>query len=111
TTYYATLISAQGCVAEGEVTVVVINLDIPNGFTPNHDGANETWEISGIFEYPNCVVEVFNRWGNLVFSSKGYETPWDGTWNDQPVPVGAYYYQIYLREVEFKLTGTLNIIR
>ncbi|MDF7816113.1 gliding motility-associated C-terminal domain-containing protein [Runella sp. MFBS21] len=111
TTYYATLISTQGCVAEGEVTVVVINLDIPNGFTPNHDGANETWEISGIFEYPNCVVEVFNRWGNLVFSSKGYETPWDGNWNGQPVPVGAYYYQIYLREVEFKLTGTLNIIR
>ena len=111
TTYKINAITEQGCAVEGEVTVIVIDLSIPNGFTPNNDGANDTWEISGIKEYPNCTVEIFNRWGNVVYSNKGYETPWDGKWNGESVPVGAYYYHIYLREVEYKLTGSLNVIR
>jgi gliding motility-associated-like protein len=111
TTYKITVTTEQGCAIEGEVTVKVIDLDIPNGFTPNNDGANDTWEIAGIKEYPNCTVEIFNRWGNVIYSNKGYETPWDGKWNGESVPVGAYYYHIYLREVEYKLTGSLNVIR
>jgi gliding motility-associated-like protein len=111
TTYKITVTTEQGCAVEGEVTVTVIDLTIPNGFTPNNDGANDTWEIAGIKEYPNCTVEIFNRWGNVIYSNKGYETPWDGKWNGESVPVGAYYYHIYLREVEYKLTGSLNVIR
>lgn len=111
TTYKITVKTSQGCVVEGEVTVTVIVLTIPNGFTPNNDGTNDTWEIAGIKDYPNCVVEVFNRWGNLVFSKKGYDTLWDGTWNGEAVPVGTYYYHIYLREFEYKLAGSLNVIR
>ena len=90
---------------------MVIDLTIPNGFTPNNDGANDTWEIAGIKDYPNCTVEIFNRWGNVVYSNKGYEIPWDGKWNGESVPVGSYYYHIYLREFEYKLTGSLNVIR
>ncbi len=111
TTYKVTVTTGQGCVAEAEVEVIVIDLNIPNGFTPNNDGANDTWEIAGIRDFPNCTIEVFNRWGNLVFSNKGYETPWDGRWNGDLVPGGTYYYHIYLREVEYKLTGSLNVIR
>ncbi|MFN8348035.1 MAG: gliding motility-associated C-terminal domain-containing protein [Spirosomataceae bacterium] len=111
TTYKITVTNEQGCVVQGEVTVIVIDLTIPNGFTPNDDGTNDTWEIAGIREYPNCTVEIFNRWGNVIYSNKGYETPWDGKWNGETVPVGTYYYQIYLREVEYKLTGSLNVIR
>ncbi|WP_428654258.1 gliding motility-associated C-terminal domain-containing protein [Runella sp.] len=111
TTYKVTVTTEQGCVAEAEVVVTVIDLIIPNGFTPNNDGSNDSWEIAGIRDFPNCTVEIFNRWGNLVFSNKGYETPWDGRWNGDLVPVGTYYYHIYLREVEYKLTGSLNVIR
>ncbi|AEI48283.1 gliding motility-associated C-terminal domain-containing protein [Runella slithyformis] len=111
TTYKVTVTTEQGCVAEATAEVIVIDLRIPNGFTPNNDGVNDTWEIAGIRDFPNCTVEVFNRWGNLVFSNKGYETPWDGRWNGDAVPVGTYYYHIYLREVEYKLTGSLNVIR
>lgn len=111
TTYRVTVTTGQGCVAEAEVEIIVIDLSIPNGFTPNNDGANDTWEIAGIGDFPNCTIEVFNRWGNLVFSNKGYQTPWDGRWNGDLVPVGTYYYHIYLREVEYKLTGSLNVIR
>lgn len=111
TTYKITVTTEQGCAVEGEVKITVIDLIIPNGFTPNNDGFNDTWEIIGIKEYPNCTVEIFNRWGNVVFSNKGYETAWDGKWNGESIPVGIYYYHIYLREVEYKLTGSLNVIR
>ena len=111
TTYKITVTTEQGCAVEGKVTIMVIDLTIPNGFTPNNDGTNDTWEIEGIKDFPNCTVEIFNRWGNVVYSNKGYEIPWDGKWNGESVPVGAYYYHIYLREVEYKLTGSLNVIR
>lgn len=111
TTYKITVTTEQGCTVEGEVIIMVIDLTIPNGFTPNNDGANDTWEIAGIKDYPNCTVEIFNRWGNVVYSNKGYEIPWDGKWNGESVPVGSYYYHIYLREFEYKLTGSLNVIR
>jgi gliding motility-associated-like protein len=111
TNYTVTVTTAEGCIVKGEVLITVIDLTIPNGFTPNNDGANDTWEIAGIRDFPNCTIEIFNRWGNLIFSNKGYETPWDGRWNGDFVPVGTYYYHIYLREVEYKLTGSLNVIR
>ncbi|MFN4144730.1 MAG: gliding motility-associated C-terminal domain-containing protein [Runella sp.] len=111
TTYRATLRTPQGCTAESEITIRVIHLVIPNGFTPNGDGFNDTWVIEGIEEYPHCVIEVFNRWGNLVFKSEGYKDPWEGRYNGEWVSVGTYYYQIYLRQFELKLTGSLNILR
>lgn len=111
TTYTLTVSTSEGCVSEKKITVFVIDLNIPNGFTPNDDSSNDTWEIGGISDYPNCTIEVLNHWGNVVFSSKGYSTPWDGRWNGELVPVGMYYYQIYLREVEHKFTGSLSVIR
>lgn len=111
TNYKITIITKEGCVATAEVLIAVIDLKIPNGFTPNGDGFNDTWEITGIKDYPNCTIEIFNRWGNVVFTSKGYETPWDGQWDGQQLPIGIYYYHIYLRDLEYKLTGSINIMR
>ena len=111
TTYQVKIQTTEGCVIDQLVEIVVIDLKIPNGFTPNADGSNDTWEIEGIRNYPNCAVEVVNRWGNVVFKSEGYTTEWDGRYNDQPLPVGVYYYVVYLRESGYKFTGDLNIIR
>lgn len=69
-------------------------LDIPNAFSPNSDGVNDKWEIAGLRGNTDCEVLIFNRWGQQVFSSHGYENPWDGTWKGQPVPVATYYYVI-----------------
>ena len=55
-------------------------LDIPTAFTPNGDGFNDTWEIENIYLYPDVIIEIYNRWGELIFrSDKGYDNPWDGT--------------------------------
>ena len=56
-------------------------LEIPNAFSPNGDGINDYWQIYLIELYPNAVIEIFNRWGKVVYKSKnGYDPPWDGSY-------------------------------
>lgn len=86
-------------------------LNIPNAFTPDGDGTNDVWNIRSLAEFENCKVEIFNQWGSLVFRSNGYKTPWNGTYNGEQAPVGAYYFVIDLGNGEGKYTGTVTIIR
>ncbi|MFD1188068.1 gliding motility-associated C-terminal domain-containing protein [Pontibacter rugosus] len=113
TTYTVTVTTAEGCVDTDEVTITVIPaLRIPNAFTPNGDSFNEVWEIENFQNYPDMRVEVFNRWGNKIFSSKGYSTPWDGTYNGKLLPVATYYYLIYLDGTNNDpISGNVTIIR
>jgi len=86
-------------------------LNIPNAFTPDGDGTNDVWNIKSLAEFNNCKVEIFNQWGSLVFRSTGYKTPWDGKYNGEPAPAGAYYFVIDLGNGENKYTGTITIVR
>jgi len=116
TTYYLYSTNANGCLFIDSVKVTVIpRLMIPNGFTPNNDGINDDWEIDNIGFYPNCEVEVYNRWGQQLFYSKGYpdDGRWDGTFKGKDLPIGTYYYIINLHdEVDKKpFTGPITIVR
>ncbi len=71
-------------------------LDLNDVISPNNDGINDTWFILNIHNYPNVIVKVYNRWGNQVFESKGYNTPWDGSYNGSTLPSGSYYYHLDL---------------
>src|SRR3546814_20702504 len=83
------------CTSFDEVTVFVYpRLEAPNAFTPNGDAVNDTWRIVNIEEYPNATVQVFNRNGDRLYFSRGYAEEWDGKFNNEPVPVGTYYYLI-----------------
>ena len=86
-------------------------LNIPSAFTPDGDGVNDVWNIRSLSEYTSCKVEIFNQWGSLVFKSTGYQTPWDGKYNGEPVPAGAYYYIINLDNSSNKYTGTVTIVK
>ena len=53
--------------------------------------------VNAILTYPESETSVFNRYGQLVFRSQGYNTEWDGTFSGSPLPVGTYYYMIDLK--------------
>jgi gliding motility-associated-like protein len=73
-------------------------LFIPDGFSPNADGTNDTWEIPGIASFPQAEIELYNIWGGLIFRSAGAYTPWNGQYNGQDLPQATYYYVIDLRK-------------
>ena len=81
--------------------------------TPNNDGLNDIWTPLDIQSYQNALVQVFNRWGGLVFESKGGENyqAWDGTDNGKELVVGTYYYIIDLNTGDEPQTGPITIIR
>lgn len=85
---------------------------IPNVFSPNGDGINDTWVIEPLDIFTESVTTIFNRYGQTVYTSKGYPRPWDGTRNGNPLPFGTYYYVIDLKTPnEPVLTGSVTIIR
>jgi gliding motility-associated-like protein len=88
-----------------------VDLVIPNTFTPNTDGINDTWKIPALASYPNCLVQIFNRYGAKVFNSIGYGSPWDGTVNGISVPVGVYYYVIDTKVRGINASGSITVIR
>ena len=96
TTYRVKATGVSQCIAEDSIHIVVFTqLYIPDVFSPNQDGINDTWEIRGLEDYPEAEVIIFNRWGEPIFYNKGlYKNLFDGTINDKPLPVGIYTYQI-----------------
>lgn len=113
TTYILTAISSQGCliVADAVTVSVFERVIVPNSFTPNGDGRNDTWEIAGLLSYPNGVLNVFNRYGARIFRSVGYPKPWDGFINGKSVPFGTYYYIIDLHDGTKPLSGWVALIK
>jgi len=113
TTYYVTVTSSNGCTAIDSVVVTVLpNIIFPNGISPNGDGANDVWIIDFIEQFPNNVVEIYNRWGELLFHADGYLQNWDGTYNGEELPIGTYYYIIDLHEEEIEpFTGPITVLR
>jgi gliding motility-associated-like protein len=81
-------------VKDSVVVIVTKSILIPNMFSPNGDGMNDTWEISGIQNFTNCEVSIFNRWGEVVYYSKGYGSAWDAMFKGKLVPAGEYVYEI-----------------
>lgn len=113
TSYYISEVtgSCESTRAEVKVSVGLSSVDIANAFTPNGDGVNDYWKIKGIENYPTALVQVFNRYGQKVFESRGYSQPFDGTFNGKALPVGVYYFIINLSINCNLLTGSLTIIR
>lgn len=86
-------------------------LEITTAFTPNGDGNNDTWEIKRIGLYPKVRVEIYNRWGNMIFISNGYSQFWDGKYNGVDVTSGSYIYIINLNNGSEVYKGTITVIR
>lgn len=98
--YTVTLIAynSLGCADTFELKPIIVVADsalqIPNAFSPNNDGINDTWVIKGLQGATNYTIHIFNRWGQRIYSSKGYSKAWDGNYNGKLLPVDTYYYVI-----------------
>lgn len=113
--YWLMATNQYNCVAFDTVMIYPIfchNPLIPNVFSPNGDRINDTWEIKALKYFINPKVSVFDRWGQLVFASTGYQKPWDGTLLDtrKKLPLGTYYYVIDLQDAGKKIGGSITIL-
>jgi gliding motility-associated-like protein len=111
TFYVLTATSAQGCgvVADTVHIKVYKKIIIPNAFSPNGDGINDSWVIPALQAYPGSKVEVFNRYGQVVLQATSFKQ-WGGLYNNKPLPVGVYYYVIRLNGLP-SLSGSITIVR
>jgi gliding motility-associated-like protein len=113
-TYTVTTVDQNGCILSDTMQVLLYpQIIIPNGFSPNGDGKNDKWIIDYLDQFPDNTVEVYNRWGEQLFLSKGYNVPFDGRFHGKDLPVGTYYYVINLNHPAYPkaLTGPLTIFR
>lgn len=111
-TYTLTVTSSDGCIASDQVFVKVLKAPtVPNVFTPNGDGINDTWVIQYLDSYPGATVQVFNRYGQKVFESVGYSKPWDGTSKGKLLSAGTYYYIIDPKNGRKIISGFVDIVR
>ena len=107
------------CIGQFSIRVNYIDcqraIDIPNVITPNDDGLNDTWQIKNIHDYKNASLFIYNRWGNIVWQSRGYRNPWDGTndRNGQQLPDGTYFYilDVMSDSNESRYSGYVQIVK
>lgn len=114
--YGVTVTNEVGCTGIANVVVEEVLIQgflIPNAFSPNQDGVNDTWGILG----PNIVsleMRVFNRWGKEIFYSQDISDRWDGTYNFEEQPIGTYVYvgELTLLNGDVKpFKGNITLIR
>lgn len=114
-TTYEIEVKGERCTASDQLFIEVFPpIIIPNGFSPNGDGKNDQWFIKGISFYPNAKIQLFNRWGNIVYRyNSGYDEPWHGVdLNGTELPVATYYYVIEVNDKnKQRFDGSVSIIR
>lgn len=100
-------------VVDSAIIRLFYDIDVPNVFSPNNDGTHDKWEIRNLNTlYPQAMVEVYNKWGSLVWkSSPGYPEPWDGTRNGEQLPVATYYYMLDKKDGTKPEVKALTILR
>ncbi len=116
TTFYATIVSPDGCVERDSVRVNIRgNIYVPNSFTPDEDGLNDVFKAEGV-DISEFIMEIYDRWGGLVFMSENIDDGWNGSRRDGEFycPADLYQYRIVARELQgdyFELKGHVTLLR
>lgn len=115
-TYSVAVSDGSGCGTFVDNIVVAQDQDciqMPNSFTPNADGVNDTWNLNLAPYGGASSVQVFSKWGQVVMEMTNVSNlSWDGTWNGKDLPSGTYYYIIILNDTNYgQQTGPVTIVR
>jgi large repetitive protein len=97
--YTVVVTDENGCKATDTKPFVFIDIKIPELFTPNGDGSNDTWHPTETQNYPDLVFYVFDRYGRKV-GTFGEGQGWDGKYNGAELPTGDYWYTLKLRNLK-----------
>ncbi len=112
--YTVAIVFPHGCTFYETVIVNVIpnsELYFYNSFTPNGDGANDFFYIGNISQYPNNTLDIYNRYGQKIFSETGYNNDWAGNYLGTELPCGTYFYILDTHDKPGKFRGEVSIIR
>jgi len=113
--YQLSVTDNNGCMATGKVVVIAaLPLELPNAFTPNGDGHNDIFRIPSGVQFNLQELDIFDRLGIRVYTTRNIGEGWDGTYNGQPAPIGTYVYLVKGKTLAGEpvvLKGTLMLIR
>ena len=99
-TYTITVTDENGCSVSSEIFIEFIDIEIPNFFTPDGDGNNDTWAPRNMDQYENIFIKIYDRYGRTLYEFRGNEDDWDGQYQLNDLPTGDYWYIIKLNGVE-----------
>ncbi len=94
-TYTVRVVDANGCEAETEIFIEFIDIFIPNFFTPDGDGNNDTWSPKNTESFPDIITRIYDRYGRLIAELRQGES-WLGTYDGSELPTGDYWYVVKL---------------
>ncbi|MFC0779442.1 T9SS type B sorting domain-containing protein [Flavobacterium sp. HJSW_4] len=98
----------SGCGGTAKQFVVLV---FPAFFTPNNDTYNDVWEVTGMENYPQAVVTIFDRYGKLIAQLSRFKMSWDGTLNQVPLPASDYWYALKVDDSMPILKGHFTLKR
>ena len=107
--------NSYGCTDSISQEIEIINdvvIIMPNAFTPNSDGNNDNIKACGQ-GFDTYELQIFNRWGEVIFESMDISKPWDGTYNGSEQPIGLYMYQVVCKKDDQShvFAGEINLLR
>ena len=110
-TYTVKVKDDAGCMNDTTFVSLFYDLFIPEYFTPQGDGSNDTWKIVNLEYYANVRVSIFDRHGKKIFESTDPEQEWDGTYNGHALPSEDYWYVVNIYDIRAIFTGHFTLIR
>ena len=92
-----------------------VDLKIPDAFSPNGDGVNDIFRIVNPDFFDKIVMKIYNRWGELIHTSKGFNHGWDGTYRNNKQAIDVYMYVISAQSKnsgeQVSLSGNISLIK
>lgn len=107
-----TVVDSRGNDSTKSAIVTILldyTLQIPNFISPNNDGINDFWEITGIQKLDGYKLDIFNKIGETIYHSDAYDNTWNATFNGKELPDGTYYY-VFKNDVN-SYSGYISVIR
>jgi gliding motility-associated-like protein len=118
TTILYLLASERNCISTDSIMLVVnkkLELFLPTAFSPNRDGANDAFGVANYYEFESIIMNIYNRWGELLFRAKEFNPRWDGTYKDEKQLLDVYIFVIEAKPLNqgesLKAIGNITLIR